>query len=285
MSSSVQRYGKWAVVTGAGSGIGRAFARRLAEGGFDLVLVARDARRLDAVAAQIRDRSGVEVRTLPLDLAQPHAAEVLAAKIEMLDAGMLVHAAGARTTGNFLDASLASELAILELNVAATTALCHVFGRRFRERGAGALLLIASSLAFQGAPFLANYNASKAHNLMLGEALRDELRGSGVDVLVVAPGPTRTDATIHDDYAALGVAPMDPAVVAARSLAVLGRVAVFTPGVADRVLAFASRRILPRTAAVRLVGAMMRRIFRRALSAAPSPADAYARLAAGIMGR
>ena len=186
-----ERYGPWAVVTGASDGIGRDFARRLAEAGVQLVLVARRPEVLDALATELAGKHGVRTRVLPLDLARPESAQALASATADLDVGLLVAAAGFGTSGPFLDSDLARELEMLQVNCASVTALCHHFGRRFAQRRRGGIVLMSSLLAFQGVPGSADYAATKAYVQTLAEALHVELAPLGVDVLACAPGPVK----------------------------------------------------------------------------------------------
>jgi hypothetical protein len=180
------------VVTGASSGIGRALACRLAETGLNLVLVARSGPLLDALAAQLTARHGVQVRVLELDLARHDQLAVLRAATDPLEVGLLVAAAGFGSSGPFLDADLASETEMLMVNSRALMQACFHFGRRFRAQGRGGLVLLSSIVGFQGMPYAAHYAATKAYVLALAEALQVELSACGVDVLAAAPGPTHS---------------------------------------------------------------------------------------------
>src|SRR5262249_37951030 len=124
-----ERYGPWAVVTGASDGIGRDFARRLAAAGMHVGLVARRPDVLEALAAELARVHGVSTRVLPLDLARPESAQALVSATADLDVGLLVAAAGFGTSGPFLELDPTRELEMLQVNCASVTALCHHFGR------------------------------------------------------------------------------------------------------------------------------------------------------------
>ncbi|MBC8093417.1 MAG: SDR family NAD(P)-dependent oxidoreductase, partial [Pseudonocardia sp.] len=186
------RYGPCAVVTGASSGIGREIARRLAEAGFDLVLVARREPQLRELAADLTARHPVMVRTLPADLSTCDGVDAVTRCTSDLDIGLYVASAGFGTSGPFLDATIDTEVEMLRVNCEAVLRTSLVFGRRLADRGRGGLVLMSSIVAFQGMPDAAHYAATKAYVQSLAEALYVELAPRGVDVLAAAPGPTHS---------------------------------------------------------------------------------------------
>jgi short-subunit dehydrogenase len=235
--------GGWAVVTGASDGIGRAFAVELAGQGFDLVLAARRRSLLDALAADLTTRFGVEARAMEIDLSRPDAPAALLAATQEIDVALLVAAAGFGTSGPFLDGELAAELEMIDVNCRSAAALSHGFGRRMRSRGRGAIVLMSSLVAFQGVPGAANYAATKAYIQGLAEGLRRELKPAGVEVIASAPGP------VHSGFGAragmtMGMAG-DPATVARVTLSALGRRGTVRPGFLSKTLE-ASLAPLPR---------------------------------------
>jgi short-subunit dehydrogenase len=251
----LERYGPWAVVTGASSGIGRALACRLAEAGLNLVLVARDRPRLEAQAASLRASHGVQVQVLAVDLARDDHLDAIRRVTDPLDVGLLVASAGFGSSGPFLESDIASETEMLMVNGRAVLQACHHFGRRFRERGRGGLVLLSSIAAFQGMPYAAHYAATKAYVQSLAEGLQVELQGDGIAVLAAAPGPT------HSGFAAragmrMGAA-MDPEALAQPILAALGRQATALPGLLSKLLRYALVP-LPRWARVSIMGTVMR---------------------------
>ena len=181
-----------ALVTGASSGIGAALARALAARGLHLLLTARpeDAPALEQLAAELAALHGVRCVAVPADLADPAAADRLAATAAEhgLEPDVLVNAAGVGSAGPFTAATLEEQLAILQVNVDAVVRLTHRFAAGMAERRRGAVITIASTAAFQPQPYFAVYAASKAFLLRFGEALWAELRGSGVRVATVVPG-------------------------------------------------------------------------------------------------
>jgi hypothetical protein len=231
-----ERYGPWALVTGASSGIGAEFARQLAAAGLSVVVVARRRDRLEALSDELRAAHGVEVRVAVHDLADPASTSALAAEVGDLDVGLLVNNAGLSFKGDFLTHDPEHQRRMIELNCQAPVALTRVFGPRLTARGRGGVVIVSSTAAFQGLPWSAVYAATKAFDLLLGEALRVELGERGVDVVTLAPGGTDTEGPMNT-----GVDPskvpgklMSVTPVVAAALAGLGRRSVVVPGLANR---------------------------------------------------
>ena len=251
-AARLARYGPWAVVTGATSGIGHAIAVELARAGLDLVLAARDASALAAVRNELGGT--VEVLTVAADLSTTAGVETLTRATAGLDVGLLVSAAGFGTSGLFLAGDPATELAMLDVNCRATYQLSHEFGARFARRGSGGLVLFGSIVGYQGAPRAAHYAATKAYVQTLGEGLHLELGPSGVDVLVSSPGP------VHSGFATTAgmtmPRAMQPRDVAVPTLAALGRRTTVTPGGLSTLLRW-SLATLPRNARTRVMAQVM----------------------------
>lgn len=190
--------GRTALVTGASSGIGQEFARRLAAAGLDLAIVSRRAERLEALAQELHAMHGVEVSCYSRDLADPDAVDALVEDVEKagLEIDVLVNSAGlgvygSPAQGRPVDADRSSRM--LQVNVVALARLSDHFLGGMCSRGRGALINIASTAGFQPVPFMAAYGASKAFVLSYTEALWAETRGTGVRVLALCPGTTRTE--------------------------------------------------------------------------------------------
>ena len=249
-----ERYGPWAVVTGASDGIGREFAARLAEAGVHLVLAARRKERLDDVANGLAHAHDVQVEAMPINLATPAGIHELVARTRDRDVGLLVASAGLGTSGPFVDATLNEELEMIDVNCRAVAALSHAFGRRFVDRKRGGIVLMSSLLAFQGVPRAANYAATKAYVQSLAEALRLELKPLGVDVVASAPGPIRSGFAARASMT-MGLA-QTPRDVAGPTLAALGRRGTVRPGWLSTFLE-AALMFLPRRGRVRVLGVVM----------------------------
>lgn len=188
-----ERYGKWGLVTGASAGIGREFARALAAQGVSVVLNARRRDRLEELAREIEARFHVDTRVVPADLADPQGAEQIVSAVKDLDIGILVSNAGFGYAGRFDKQEPARLRAMVEVNCSSPVILTANLLPAMLRRGRGAVLFTGSIAGRQPVPYHGVYSATKAFDLFLGEALWAELRGSGVDVLVIEPGPTRTE--------------------------------------------------------------------------------------------
>ncbi len=183
-----------ALVTGASSGIGESLARCFAQDGHDLILVARSADKLKALAATLSAELGVKAWVESADLAQPDAAQRLAATLrrKRRRVDVLVNNAGVLEQGAFASMPAASHAQMIQLNVAGLTALLAELLPPMVARGSGRVLNVASIAAFQPIPSLATYAATKAYVLSLTESLSEELRGTGVTLTALCPGITAT---------------------------------------------------------------------------------------------
>jgi hypothetical protein len=184
-----------ALVTGASSGIGLELARLFARDGTDLVLVARREDRLDALAAELAAAHGVAVHVLPQDLAAPGAAAAILEWLEHreLSVDVLVNNAGFGLNGPFLDLDLPRQLAMIQVNVTSLVALTGSLLPGMIARRRGGILNVGSIAGFQPGPLMATYYATKAFVVSFTEALHEEVRGRGVRITCLAPGPVATE--------------------------------------------------------------------------------------------
>jgi len=184
----------WVLVTGASSGFGEEFARQYAAQGRPLVLVARRLEKLEKLATELRETCRVDVIVEQVDLS--NVAAVIQLHQRLRERGIaidiLINNAGHGLQGTFVDGTLDAALAMLQLDVVSLTAVTHVFAQDMRTRGRGKILLVASTLAYQGVEKFAVYSAAKAYVLRLGEALHRKLKRDGVTVTVLAPGMSDT---------------------------------------------------------------------------------------------
>lgn len=259
-----RRYGPWALVTGASSGIGEAMARKLAERGLSVVLVARRRERLEALARDIERTHRVETSIIEADLGDATVPSRIDDLTRDLAIGLVVANAGFGHKGAFVDAPRDELSRMIDVNCRSTMALAHVFAPRLVTRGSGGLVITSSTAAFQAIPYTAVYAATKAFDLALAEGLAHELAPQGVDVVALCPGSTDTEGPRRT-----GVDPqktpftMQPGPVAEAALDALGRSHIVVPGLSNR-LGAALAGLLPRRWASASAGRVMRKTIAQA---------------------
>jgi len=182
------------LITGASSGIGEAFARRLAAEGHDLFLVARSEDKLRDLCAELSAAHGIKAQFLALDLTEPNADERCFAETERLeiDVDLLINNAGFGSMGDFAKLDIERELDMVRLNIGALVGLTHRYLGRMRERRKGTIINISSGAGFQPIPFMATYAATKSFVTSFSEAIAAENRPFGIEVIAVCPGSTDT---------------------------------------------------------------------------------------------
>lgn len=251
------------IVTGASSGLGEQFARQLARRGSDLVLVARRADRLEALANELSKSHGVSVTVVARDLGRSDAGRALRAELESrgIHATALVNNAGFGSHNDFSDEDPDLLQEMIALNVAALVDLSRAYIEPLSSAGTGFLINVASLLGFQPTPYLSVYGATKAFVLSFTESLWEESRGTGLRVLALNPGAMQTEFfdTAGSQAADYGTKRATPQEVVTKAFEALGRrsapPSVLTNG---RPLALASR-LLPRRTVVGFMGRSQRR--------------------------
>lgn len=240
-----ERYGEWAVVTGASAGIGTAFARALAAEGVSVVLAARRTERLRELAQELEKRHGVATRVVGVDLARAEGPELLLTTVEDLDVAILVNNAGIGYAGR-LDGQDPERLAaIVQLNCATPVVLTARLLPAMRTRGRGAVVVVGSVSGSQPLALHALYAATKVFDNYLGEALWGELQGTGVDALALLPGSTETEfQEVSGSLPHHGEAPEK---VVATALRALGHQPSVISGGFNWIRANAGTRLLPRS--------------------------------------
>src|SRR3954469_14840617 len=187
--------GTTCLITGASSGIGAEIARCLAARGLGVTLVARREDRLRELAGEIADAHGVEAEIVAADVANERSRNQLFNEVEQrgLTVEVLVNNAGFGSGGGFTELDAKKEASMVRTNAEAVVSLTGHYLPEMAERGRGAVLNVASLIAFQPVPFQATYGATKAFVLSFTDALHEEMRGTGVTVCAVCPGPVRTE--------------------------------------------------------------------------------------------
>lgn len=268
-----RRYGPWAVITGASSGLGEEFARQIAALGLHLVLVARRQDRLAALADDLGRDYGVSTRVVPIDLAREDLLDALRPFIADLEIGLLVSNAGFNLSGPFTEIPLARLVEMLHVNCRASLVLTHEIGSSMARRGRGGIVVMSSISGFTPTPRWATYASTKAFNLFLAEALWHELRDRGVDVLAICPGGTRTEfqrvAGLRGAFGEMEVGP-----VVALALERIGRRRLAIPGLVNR-LNHALARVLPRGSLIAATARVIRNLeeTRKPADSSTEPSD------------
>jgi short-subunit dehydrogenase len=231
------KYGNWALITGATSGIGAELTSQIAAQGMNVVLVARKEKELAVQAASLAKRYGIETKYVSADLSTSEGID----KIKQIqeEIGLLVIAAGLEVNGAFEKTALEMELKQIQVNVVGTLQLTHHFSKEMVERKRGGILMIASLSGHMPNPYFSNYAGTKAYVLNLGASLYGELTPKGVDVSVLSPGLTNTPMVADNgiDWSKTPMKAMEPSEVAEIGLNGLGKRFLSIPGGKNKIMA------------------------------------------------
>jgi short-subunit dehydrogenase len=252
------------LITGASSGIGEAFARKLAARGRNVLLVARSEDKLIALCNELGRLTSIRAQYVALDLQQPDAPLQLfeETKKRELEVEMLINNAGFGSMGEFARLDLNRELEMIQLNVRSLVELAHRFLEPMRERKRGTIINVASTAGFQPVPYMATYAATKAFVLSFSEALWDENRVHGVHVMALCPGVTETN---FFEAAGIDRPPMrtvqTPEEVVETALRALNRKKSLVISGWANWFVVEAERFVPRSAVVRVAGNALRSRF------------------------
>lgn len=250
----IEKYGNWAVITGASSGIGLELAYCLADAGFNLVINARDVNKLHEVEKILKSLYKVEVKVIAADASQHDSIDKITTETSPLNIGLLIVSAGYGTSGLFINSSLPSEINMLRVNCEALLSLTHYFSQKFAQQSRGGIILMSSMVAFQGVPYSANYAATKAYVQSLAEALAVELKPYNVDVLAAAPGPVSSG---FEERANMKMSmSLKPSDIGVPILKALGRKTTVLPGLLTKILVY-SLRTVPRWGKIKIMQKVM----------------------------
>jgi short-subunit dehydrogenase len=241
----------WVLITGASEGIGRELAKLFAANKFNLTLVARNEERLKQLAAELKSQHGVAVKILAKDLSVPSAPVEIFEAVREPPIGILVNNAGFGWQGAFAESEeekSEKSVNMIQVNVLALVQLCHLFLKPMLAARQGRILNVASTAAFQPGPFTNIYYASKAFVFSFSVALAEELRGSGVSVTTLCPGPTETQ---FQGRAKMKRAPKMLGMMSAEAVARAGYEGcmkgkgIVIPGLTNKMTSAISRRLPP----------------------------------------
>lgn len=262
MSKFSEKYGPWALVTGSSSGIGREYALELAAEGMNIAVLARRMGRLESLVQEIKTKHGVETRVVVADLTAPDAIDTIRAATSDIEVGLLVNNAGDGVPGAFLKRDVDAYKRTIQLNVTTPMELSHYFGEKMRRQGKGGIIFTASTAGYTGTPYMANYAAAKSYMIKFGMALNTELKASGVDVLVLSPGATRTEMVEMEGTSMQDATMpwMDANKVARIGIKSLGKKSAVIPGTINNMMIFVMTRLMPSQFAMNMFGNMMAKI-------------------------
>lgn len=252
--------GATVLITGASSGIGEAFAYNLAKKGANLILVARSQDKLGLVSDELRKKYRISVHVFPVDLISPDAPQQLFERIKAggLTVDVLVNNAGFGKWAHFLGESLDTYDQMLSLNIDALVRLTYLYVPEMLARGKGGVINVASTAAFQPAPYIAVYSASKAFVLSFTEALAGEYRERGIRFLALCPGVTDTNFNVIANTNTTGMSSATPEDVAEAGLNAFVKGKNYHVHGLMNYLTSLLPRILPRAAVIRIVAGMFK---------------------------
>lgn len=256
-----EKYGQYALITGASSGIGEEFAKQLAEKGLNLILVARRKERLEKLSKKLEERHKIKAIVVVADLLSGNFLDEITQVTDSLEVGLLVSNAGMMYIGNYLDNSLENDLKMIDLNIKVPAILTHHFVQKMVERKKGGIIYTASLLGYMGTPFASTYAGTKAHEIVKGEGLAYELKPKGIDVLVLNPGLTETEMTSNNDFSGMPMKLMKPNLVAKSAIDALGKKVLVTPGFMNNMMIWMTKRMMSRKMNTKMFGMFMKKTF------------------------
>ncbi len=252
---------RWVLITGASTGIGKELALCFARNGHSVVLVARSENKLCDLSEMIAKRHHVQVVVIPKDLTAIHAPKEIFAELlnQNIQLDVLINNAGAGRSGLFKDNDQSHNNQMIDLNIRSLTALTHLAVHHMRRHGGGKILNVASTGSYQPGPYIAVYYATKAYVLSFTQALRKELKGSGITVSALCPGSTATEFSKRAGKADIKGA-MSPHKVAETAYKGINKnKSVIIPGLLNKIFILASK-LLPGTISASIVARIQRKL-------------------------
>ncbi|MCX6167978.1 MAG: SDR family oxidoreductase [Ignavibacteriales bacterium] len=254
-----EKYGSWALITGASSGIGEGFARRLASENMNLILVARRNDRLIKLSEELKKKYNVDIVVAPVDLSKDNFMKDIEEAVDDREIGMLINNAGFGSAGEFADSEIEQQTNMIRVNCIAPTILSHHFIQQMKIRKKGAIIFLGSLVAYQPTPLTTTYSATKVFNLFMSEGLWYELRDYNIDVLALNPGGTDTEFQMKANTTS-GPSPRTVEEVINTAMISLGRKISVVDGSFNKLLSFIPR-IVTRKFIVKLAGRVRRKYY------------------------
>lgn len=253
-----EKYGDWALVTGASSGIGEAFAKQFAKMGINLVIIARRFDRLKSLAELLEKEHQIKVIPLQLDLTDNNFISKLDSNIADIDVGILINNAGAGLNGPFTGYNPDDMQHLIKLNCIAPVMLTNYFVQKMTQRKKSAIIFISSILGINSTPFVSVYSASKAFSYLLGGSLWFELRKNNIDVLTVTPGSTKTEFPRLNKKGKFQSAPED---IVNAVLDALGKKIYVTYGIMNKITIWIGK-FLPKRILLNITGRLAEKMWK-----------------------
>jgi short-subunit dehydrogenase len=235
-----EQFGEWAVITGASSGIGREMAQIIAQKGINTILIARDKSALITLSLELEKNTNVKTEVIVADLSKNEEIDKVISQCSHLEVGLLINSAGYALSGEFTENSLTDELDMLNVNVKAPLQLTHYFAKKMKEKKRGGIIFLSSIMALVGTSKWANYNATKAHNLLLAEGLTRELKKDNINVLAMIVGPVKSGFQERSNSKTIFWS-MSPQRVAKYGLWMLGCRSTYIPGLINKFIVLSTR--------------------------------------------
>lgn len=257
--------GNTAFITGASSGIGETFARKLGSLGLNLILVARRIELLEKIKKEIEANNNVKVQVFGLDLSDPDWAKKNP-EIYDFEVDLLINNAGTGYPNEFGAVNFEIDRSLIQLNCITPLELTHIFLPKMKSKREGGIIYVSSTMGMQGIPYMAQYSATKAYLLNLGESLYSECKKYNVAIEVLLPGATRTEgANLYDiDYDKLPIQWMSPDEVVDISLQNLGKNALIIPGKRNKLTSGFSTCICSRGQLQKLMNRFAKKVIKNA---------------------
>lgn len=198
MRKNFEKYGPWALVTGASAGIGEEFTHQLAAKGLNIILIARREEKLASIASTLEEKYSIQTRIKSVDLTSDEFLKQIKTVCEGLDIRLVVSNAGPPSyKGHFLDRSIEEMERALTFNTVVQAKIVHHFSDAMAKSNGGGIILVSSISAYGPVPYMAEYSSSKSFQLAFGESLHYELKNKNIDILVLSPGATKTERIKH----------------------------------------------------------------------------------------